>query len=73
MGVHQNITTNSFPRQGDWLHKEVEVFFHYDTKNMFAGKIVRDDLQEPFLTIIQLDNGKFVLTTECQYSLKYGS
>ncbi|MFL1672553.1 hypothetical protein [Paenibacillus dendritiformis] len=70
MGVHQNISSDKFPRQGDWLGKEVNVYFHYDLSNQFNGKIIRDDMTEPFVTIIQLDDDRVVLTTECQYSLK---
>lgn len=32
------------------------------------GYIVRDDREEPFETIIKLDNGRYVRGAECQYS-----
>ena len=32
------------------------------------GTIVRDDLEEPFETIIKLDNGRYLRAVECQYS-----
>jgi len=69
MGCVKGITHNQFPRQSDWLGRRVNVCFHYDTAHMFPGVIVRDDMEEPFLTIIALDNGRYVLATECQYSL----
>ena len=69
MGVRQDITHSTFPPQSDWVGKEVEVCFHYDTKNIVSGKIVREDKTSPVM-IIQLEDGRFVLATECQYSLK---
>ncbi|MFB5759035.1 hypothetical protein [Paenibacillus medicaginis] len=68
MGVHQNITANKFPRQGEWLDTDVEVCFHYNTNTKFRGKIIRDDMEEPNRMIIQLEDGRVVLSTECQYS-----
>jgi len=67
MGVHTNVGFETFPEQGIYLHKQVEVTFNYDaTRNIF-GRIVRDDVQEPFLTIIALHDNRHVLGTECQY------
>ena len=67
MGCINTITANRFPRQRD-VGCRVEVCFHYDTRQTQFGTIVRDDIEEPYLTIIQLDSGRFVLATECQYS-----
>ena len=67
MGVVNTITYDRFPKQGSFLGKRVEVCFHYDTEHTFMGTIVRDDREEPYVTIIKLDNGLFVLTDECQY------
>lgn len=69
MGVVKNISNNVFPRQGNQLHKRTNVCFNYDTSNLIRGTIIRDDLQEPFLTLIKLDDGRYVSATECQYSL----
>lgn len=69
MGSVQTITHNKFPKQGEWLNRKVDVCFNYDTDNQVKGIIVRDDMEEPFKTIIKLDDGRYVLTTECQYSL----
>jgi hypothetical protein len=49
----------------------VNVCFHYDTSNYVRGTLVREDREEPFVGIIKLDNGRYVLTTECQYSHIY--
>ena len=68
MGVHKNITTNKFPRQGNSLGQRCKVMFHYDSDNEFMGTVIRDDMEEPFIKIIKLDNGRVVLTTECQWS-----
>ena len=68
MGVKKNISLLDFPKQGIWLNKEVSVCFNYETEFTVKGLIVRDDSEEPFLTIIKLNDGRYVLSTECQYS-----
>lgn len=69
MGVKENITADAFPRQGTFLGKTVEVMFHYNTSRAFPATVVRDDVDDPFVTILALDDGRYVLATECQYSL----
>lgn len=69
MGSHPNITADSFPRQGD-IGAKVDVCLNYDTERTLAGEIVRDDLDAPYLTIIKLEDGRHVLTTECQWRPK---
>jgi hypothetical protein len=71
MGVHPKIGFLRFPAQGPWLGKRVRVLFDYDATMMIEGTIVRDDAEEPSRTIIHLDDGRFVLTTECQHSLPF--
>lgn len=68
MGVHSNIDMNKFPKQGSYLGKHVEVGFHYNVEQTIKGVVVRDDDEDPFLTIIRLDDGRYILATECQYS-----
>jgi hypothetical protein len=46
----------------------VDVCFNFDTSCTVRGTVVRDDAEEPGRMIIQLENGWFVLATECQYS-----
>ena len=78
MGIVKNISMDSFPKQGNFLGRKVEVCFHYDTSRTIKGTIVRDDSEEPYVTIIQLEQdeymnyvkGPYVLATECQYSLR---
>lgn len=67
MGCHPNIGADKFPRQGDWLGLRTRVLFNYGPEE-FLGTIVRDDAEAPHLTIIKLDDGRFVLTTECQHA-----
>jgi len=68
MGVVKNVGFDFFPKQGNHLNKRVSVCFRYDSKNCLLGRIVRDDREEPGVEIIALDDGRYVLTTECQYS-----
>lgn len=68
MGCVKTITATTFPEQSSHVNQRVAVCFMYDTSQSILGTIVRDDLEEPFETIIQLDDGRIVLATECQYS-----
>lgn len=67
MGIVTNIKHDSFPQQGRILRKRVLVAFHHDTDRVVQGVCVRDDAGEPGKTIIQLDDGRHVLATECQH------
>ena len=69
MGAVKTIAFDKWPKQGTFLGKRVKVCFHYDTSRTLDGTIVREDAEEPHVTIISLDSGKVVLSTECQYSL----
>jgi len=69
MGTEPKISSVKFPRQGKFLGKPVRVCFHYDTSHSITGRVVRDDADAPGLMIIRLDNGSYVLSTECQYQL----
>lgn len=68
MAVQPTISHDAFPKQGAFLHKRVTVCFNYDTSNQIGGVIVRDDAEEPGRAIIALDDGRYVLSTECMYS-----
>jgi len=69
MGVQPGISHDQFPAQGSWLNLRVDVCFNYDTEHTLGGTIVREDAEEPGRMIIALDNGRYVLSTECMYSL----
>lgn len=64
------ITHDTFPEQGPFLNRRVQVCFDYDTTHILEGLVVRDDAEEPGRMIIMLDDGRYVLSTECQYTLK---
>lgn len=76
MGCVENIAYDRFPKQKDKNYKypqfvvgaRVEVCFHFDTSKKCMGTVVRDDLEEPFETIIKLDDGRYVRAVECQFS-----
>lgn len=68
MGVFENIDIERFPKQSDRLHSRVSVCFKYDTTREIGATVVRDDLDEPGRTIFRLDDGRYVLATECQYA-----
>jgi hypothetical protein len=64
------VNVDSFPTQGEQLGRAVRVCFNYDTEQLVGGVVVRDDTEEPWRTIIRLDDGRHILATECQYSLR---
>jgi hypothetical protein len=68
MGVEKSIAHDRFPKQGSWLGTRAKVCFNYDASNTIGGTIVRDDAEEPGRSIIALDDGRYVLTTECMWS-----
>lgn len=76
MGCVNTITYDKFPKQADKncgykyqkVGKRVSVCYHYDTSKCHQGTIVRDDIEEPYETIIALDNGRYIRGVECQYS-----
>jgi len=72
MGVSANISAEKFPRQGSHTGLRVLVCFNYDTSRTFPGVVVRDDAEEPGRMIIKLDDGRYVLSTECQFTLGGG-
>jgi hypothetical protein len=69
MGAHPAISYDDFPKQGPHLGKRVKVCFHYDTSRLLPGRVVRDDAEDPWITLIELADGRVVLATECQYSV----
>jgi hypothetical protein len=69
MGVEANVGATEFPKQGPHLHRAVGVCFRYATGDLIGGIVVRDDMEPPYRTIIRLDDGRFVLASECQYTI----
>jgi hypothetical protein len=67
MGVHPNIDFDKFPKQGANQGRNVKVCFNYDTSRTIPGTIVRDDMEDPWQTIIKLADGRYVEAGECQY------
>jgi hypothetical protein len=64
--VMPNETT--YPKkQGPAIGDRVWVCFNYKFTQGIDGTTVRDDYADPWLGILALDDGRFVLTTECQY------
>ena len=73
MGVVPTITKDSWPKQSEWLGRRVKVCYHYDTSAEFGGVIVRDDREEPHITLIRVDGEcypRYVLATECMWSFE---
>lgn len=67
MGASATISAKTWPRQASFLNKRVRVCFNYDTSAVIEGTVVRDDAETPGKMIIRLDDGRHVLSTECQY------
>jgi hypothetical protein len=69
MGTVEGIDFEAFPAQSGNLGAAVTVTFRYDATRGLGGRIVRDDRDPPFVTIIALDDGRHVLAGECQYAI----
>lgn len=69
MGCSKKVGIDIFPKQGPFLHCRVRVCFNYDTSSVIEGEMVRQDMEEPYLSIIKLDDGRYIMTTECQFQL----
>lgn len=68
MGCVATITAFKFPKQSEYVNRRCEVCFHYDTSFIIPGTVIRDDREEPFETLIKLDDGRVLRGTECQFS-----
>lgn len=69
MGIVPNMAHDKFPEQSTHVGRRVRVVFNYNLDApKLLGTIVRDDFEAPHVTIIKLDNDKYILTTECQYT-----
>jgi hypothetical protein len=69
MGISQFVNADKFPQQGRHHGRRVQVIFYRDTSRQFPGEVVRDDVAEPHVGVIKLDDGRHVLMSECQYSV----
>ena len=70
MGNVATITHDKCPTQSTHHPPGTQlwVMFHYDTAHMLRGTVVRNDSEAPHVMIIRLDDGRYVLDGECQYS-----
>ena len=68
MGCINTITAYKFPQQSEYVNRRCKVCFHYDTTKWIMGTVIRDDREEPYETLIKLDDGRVMRAVECQYS-----
>jgi hypothetical protein len=69
MGCVKNIDFYKFPKQSEFVNRRCKVTFMHDISRYIPGTIIRDDREEPFETLIRLDDGRVIRGTECQYSM----
>ena len=70
MAYHAAINATDFPLQDRaWLNKRVVTIMQFDSKRPRLGNVVRADAESPWLTLIQLDDGRFVTHLECSFKL----
>lgn len=59
-----------FPKQDESLiGLQVIVTIDCDVTNLLYGSIVRADAEPPFIKIFELENGRYVLASECQHNV----
>lgn len=68
MGSKPNVSHDKYPKQGKYLGVRVDVTFNYEFDKPIQGIMVRDDREEPWETIIKLDDGRYIRGVECQYN-----
>lgn len=62
-----------FPRQGRYLGKRIEVTIHYNNEaHVIMGNVIREDVESPYVMLIRLDTGNYILSTECTYKFVDG-
>lgn len=69
MGVVKNISIDEFPKQSDKVGKIHSLCFKYDPDRRVDAVCIRDDKEDPWMTIFQDVNGRVILATECHYQL----
>lgn len=67
MGVITNIDFEQYPNQTKYAGQRVLVCFKYDTRRIIPATILRDDAEDPYRTVLRLDDGRIVLGNECQW------
>ena len=68
MGIEPNVGFEKFPLQSVRVGERVYVVFgKLYQRAPLCGRIVRYDLKSPFVVIIKLDDGRYVLNDECQF------
>lgn len=60
MGVVRNITFTKMPKQTGRLNSAVSICYHYNPECSHEGFIVRDDAEEPYVTIIYIPSLKLM-------------
>lgn len=66
MGMVNNISYDKYPIQKH-IGERVQVCFGYDTSKTYDATVVRSDCESPYITIFKLDNGRYLLSTECMF------
>jgi hypothetical protein len=61
------VNISDYPKQSKTLYHRVKVYFNNEILSQKKGTIIRDDREEPFETIIKLDDGRIVRGSECQF------
>lgn len=61
------IDYDEFPKQGTTQGRRVKVAFGNCDRRLL-GVCVRCDTEAPFQAVIKLDDGRFILGSECQFS-----
>lgn len=70
MSVGTEIDYNTYPKQSGYVGRTVDIIFNYDRSKMIEGVFVREDIGKPYTMIIKLNDGRYVLSSECQYRIQ---
>ncbi len=70
MSRYKYLGVDHFPKQDPaLLDKKVVVMLSFDSKRPQRGRIIRADAEPPNEVVIQMDNNRVVLGSECSYKV----
>lgn len=70
MSRYKYLGVDHFPKQDPALiDKKVVVMLSFNSKRPQRGRVIRADIEAPNVVVIQLDDSRIVLGSECSYKV----
>ena len=65
--MSSNVDFYNYPKQGEFCGMRVRVCFGFESEKLIEGFCLRNDAEQPFMTLIRLSDGRIVTGDECHY------